>query len=87
MVRAVPKGFSYFSVEWENGGGFAQIIESVEQFPKDFGLDTIASMLGKDPVRFNRRKKLSLSDEKKSVMNFVNKFQPHDWTFQLDANT
>ena len=40
LRRTVPKGFSYFNVEWD-GGGFAQIIET-GSFPKDFGADTIA---------------------------------------------
>lgn len=40
--QTVPKGFSYFNVEWD-GGGFAQIIET-NDFPKDFGIDTIAGM-------------------------------------------
>jgi len=38
--QTVPKGFSYFNIEWDTGG-FAQIIET-QSFPKDFGLDTIA---------------------------------------------
>lgn len=40
LRQTIPKGFSYFNVEWD-GGGFAQIIET-NDFPKDFGIDTIA---------------------------------------------
>mmetsp|Transcript_11309 Transcript_11309/g.17121 ORF Transcript_11309/g.17121 Transcript_11309/m.17121 type:complete len:471 (-) Transcript_11309:1061-2473(-) len=40
LRQTIPKGFNYFSIEWE-GGGFAQIIET-SSFPKDFGIDTIA---------------------------------------------
>lgn len=44
LRQTIPKGFSYFNIEW-NDGGFAQIIET-NSFPKDFSLDTIAGMYG-----------------------------------------
>ena len=33
----VPKGFSYFSVDFGNQGGFAHVIEDEQRFPWHFG--------------------------------------------------
>ncbi|CAN0488016.1 unnamed protein product, partial [Hapterophycus canaliculatus] len=50
--RAVPRGFPFFHVEWEDGG-YAHIIEGEEaKFPRDFGVDTLAGVLGVDPPSF-----------------------------------
>lgn len=77
--HTVPKGFPYFSVEWE-GGGFAQIIEKAS-FPKNFGLDIIAGMMSLDPVGFNSKSKSSNEDQVmvKEFMEYWNKF---DWTLE-----
>jgi diadenosine tetraphosphate (Ap4A) HIT family hydrolase len=45
--NAVPKGFAYFSVEWE-AGGYARVIEE-GHFPKKFGIDVIAGIMRKHP--------------------------------------
>ena len=79
--RTVPKGFSYFNVEWE-GGGFAQIIES-NAFPKDFALDTIAGMMQLDPVRFNRKQRAADGD-RAAVLDFCKRWKDFDWTLELD---
>lgn len=43
-------------------------------------------MMQKDPLRFNHRgkKKSSIADEKKSVLEFVDSWKPFDWTVELD---
>lgn len=82
LRRTVPKGFSYFNVEWD-GGGFAQIIEN-QSFPKDFGADTIAGMMKMDPVRFNRKKKAP-DDDRGAVISFLEKWKAFDWTLDLDV--
>ena len=76
----IPKGFPYFNVEW-NGGGFAHIIES-RSFPKDFGVDTIASIMEMDPLRFNKKRKDNEVD-RKDVLSFCEKWKQFDWTLQL----
>ena len=81
LRRTVPKNFPYFSAEW-NGGGYAQIIES-SNFSKDFGFDTIAGILGADPVRFNRRRKAT-DEDRGAVLDFCSTWKKFDWTFDLD---
>jgi len=82
LRRTIPKGFSYFNVEW-NEGGFAQIIEN-ESFPKDFAFDTIAGMMELDPLKFNRKKKAADND-RGAVLDFLNRWKEFDWTVALDG--
>ncbi|GFH54255.1 hypothetical protein CTEN210_10731 [Chaetoceros tenuissimus] len=83
LRRTIPKGFSYFNIEWDDGG-FAQIIES-NKFPKDFGLDTIAGMMELDPMRFNRKQK-SADFDRGAVLDFLKRWKEVDWTVHLDGN-
>eukprot|EP00558_Chaetoceros_sp_UNC1202_P011130 CAMPEP_0197253884 /NCGR_PEP_ID=MMETSP1429-20130617/66601_1 /TAXON_ID=49237 /ORGANISM="Chaetoceros sp., Strain UNC1202" /LENGTH=111 /DNA_ID=CAMNT_0042716703 /DNA_START=29 /DNA_END=364 /DNA_ORIENTATION=+ len=88
LRRTIPKGFPYFNVEWDDGG-FAQIIENESNSNsfKDFGLDTIAGMMGLDPMKFNRRKKedTSFDSERAAVLDFVKTWKEFDWTLALDG--
>jgi hypothetical protein len=83
LRRTIPKGFSYFNVEWDDGG-FAQIIEN-QSFPKDFAADTIAGMMELDPLRFNRKKKAADYD-RAAVLEFLGRWKEFDWTASLDAH-
>ena len=81
--RTIPANFNYFHVEWDTKDGFAQIIES-HDFPADFGIDTLAGMLQMDSVRFRRTQRQSLEEEKKMVLNFLEKWKTVDWTLELE---
>ena len=81
LRRTIPKGFSYFNCEFEDGG-FAQIIET-SAFPKDFALDTIAGMMQLDPVRFKRKQRPQDGD-KAVVLSFAKRWKEFDWTLELD---
>ena len=81
LRRTIPKGFSYFNCEFENGG-FAQIIET-SAFPRDFALDTIAGMMQLDPVRFKRKQRPKDGD-KAMVLSFAKRWKEFDWTLELD---
>ena len=91
IQNTIPnKNFPYFHVQWDDGNsGYACIIENENKlFPKDFGVDVIANMMGVDPLRFNRKNKKMFSDkeegEKKVVLDFCSRFKPFDWTYELD---
>ena len=75
----IPKGFPYFYIEWEDGG-FAQIIEG--RFPKDFGVDTIASMIDVESLRFNRIRR-NFENDRKAVLRFCDVWKEFDWTLEL----
>ena len=67
VVVSVNQEVPYFHVEWEDGG-YAQVIEQEELFPRDFGVSVICGMIGIDPPKFNRHaSKPSVDEEKKKV--------------------
>lgn len=85
LTRTIPaKNFSYFYMEYDVNAGFVQLIEETN-FPKDFGLDTVAGMLGMDPVRFRRKQSSSDEEEKQYVSRFTQLWKEHDWTRELDG--
>ena len=88
LKAVIPKNFPYFYIEWgnistSNNTGFAQIIESPD-FRHDFGLDTLAGMLDLDPIRFQRKKKVSFEEERQTIADFLSKWKKFDWTLELD---
>ena len=87
LQSVVPKRFPYFHIDWgniatSNSTGYAQIIESSE-FPRDFGLDTVAGMMEVDPVRFQRKAKFAKDLEAKLVHEFAVKWKAFDWTQRI----
>ncbi|CAM9147583.1 unnamed protein product, partial [Discosporangium mesarthrocarpum] len=98
--RAVPKGFPYFHVEWD-GGGYAHVIEGEEgKFPRDFGVETLAGILGIEPPSFGRKGRhrgkgttssssgsAGDSDERAMVLSFLRRWRAFDWTAELDGET
>jgi hypothetical protein len=85
LRRSVPKNFDYFYLQWDHTtfAGYAQMIESTA-FPRDFGVDTIAGMMGMDPMRFRRNQKAQPEQERQGILDFLEKFKPFDWTVDLD---
>lgn len=84
LRRSIPKKFPYIHVEWDDGG-FAQIIES-SAFNKDFALDTIAGMMGRNSLRFDRKRTVP-DDGRSSVLAFCARYKKYDWTYELDNET
>lgn len=83
LRRSVPKGFAYFHVGWQ-GGGFVHPIEDESTFPKQFGVDTAAGMLGLPPAAFGRKEQRPQFDaERTAVLDFLKVWGPFDWTQQL----
>lgn len=88
LRSVIPKKFPYFSIDWgnissSNSTGYAQIIESSE-FPRDFGLDTLAGMMELDPVRFHRKKKFPQGFESELIAKFTDKWKSFDWTQRIE---
>jgi hypothetical protein len=84
---AVPSGFSYFAVDWREGGaddGYAMMIEDERAFNKDFATDTIAGVMRVERVKFNR-KKGSAEEDRMGVLEFLEYWKEFDWTDELDG--
>ena len=77
---AVPPGFPYFHVGWR-GGGYAHVIEDAATFPKDWGVDIAAGMLGLPPGGWGRKQNRSdPTQDAVRVQAFYNKFKAFDPT-------
>ena len=84
LRATVPKNFHYFYIEYgPNGQGYVQMIES-RAFPKDFGADTVLGMMHRDPMRFRSGKPASKEEERRIILQFLEKWKPYDWTVELD---
>jgi Protein similar to CwfJ C-terminus 2 len=81
LHQSIPKNFPYFYVEFDNStrnnNGYVLMIESSTKFPSTFGIDTIASMMEIEPIRFRNKlqQKMSEVEERRIITNFV---QQHD---------
>lgn len=86
LRRSVPKGFAYFHVAWA-GGGFVHPIEDEASFPREFGVDTAAGMLGHPPAAFGRREqgRPQFEAERLAVLAFLKDWGPFDWTQGLEG--
>ena len=63
-------------------GGFAHVIENERKFPKSFGFDILAGILG---VQANivARERQSIDHERRLAQGFKATFDPFDWTKAL----
>lgn len=66
------------------------------KFPRDFGVDTLAGVLGVDPPSFGGRGRgrggggggggaAAVEEERKLVLAFLDKWKEFDWTSELDG--
>ena len=67
------------------------------KFPRDFGVDTLAGILGVDPPSFGGRGRgrgrgggggggaAAVEEERKLVLAFLEKWKAFDWTSELDG--
>lgn len=57
LRQIIPKGLSYFWVDFGDGHGFAHIIEDQERFPGNFAQEIIGGMLGLDAHTWRKPRK------------------------------
>lgn len=81
LRNTIPPNFPYLYIEYDANQGFVQMIESAS-IKKDFVVDTIASMMQMEPMRF--KKQQAQHDERQLVLSFLDKYKAFDWTLQLE---
>ncbi|CCI40482.1 unnamed protein product [Albugo candida] len=84
--RIVPSRTPYFYVEWDNGKGYAHIIENESKFSRQFGLDVIKGMAeSSEQDAAEEESTIDDSfDQNKEKSEFKSQWPSFDWTTQLD---
>ncbi|KAK0421244.1 hypothetical protein QR680_015133 [Steinernema hermaphroditum] len=78
--RAVPKGFSYFSVDFGLQSGYAHVIEDEESFPNNFAHEILGGVLDLDHKLWRKQENLDFDKQKKNCDDLKNKWADYDWT-------
>jgi len=81
--NSVPLGLPYFSVDFNNEGGFAHVIEDYSRFPHYFGKEVIGGLLDVDPILWLKTPPDSYESQKKKVNALKAMWEPYDWTKKL----
>ncbi|CAO4371995.1 unnamed protein product [Caenorhabditis nigoni] len=83
LRRQIPKGFSYFAVDFGLSNGYAHVIESHDHFPATFATEIIAGMLDLPPKKWRKRETDEMSKQKSRAEKFKQLWEPFDWTKRL----
>ena len=81
---SIPTNFPYFHVEFEMSGGYVHVIDDEEKWPWDFGRNVLVGLLGlPENVTGSKRRPLAPQLLKKEMEQFLDWWDPVDWTKQL----
>ncbi|CAI5446345.1 unnamed protein product [Caenorhabditis angaria] len=86
LRRQIPKGFSYFAVDFGLCNGFAHVIENHDEFPATFGTEIIAGMLDLPPKKWRKRETDELAKQKSRANKMKELWEPFDWTKRIREN-
>jgi len=73
----IPRNFPYIHVDFNLGGGMAHVIEDSKEFPRNFGREVMAGIMGNSVLD---RAFDSLSTHLKAMTEFKENFRSYDWT-------
>lgn len=62
--KSIPKGLSYFWVNFGVANGMAHVIEDAERFPSNFAQEVIGGMLNLDVNKWRKPRKENYPDKK-----------------------
>ncbi|XP_022158360.1 CWF19-like protein 2 homolog isoform X2 [Momordica charantia] len=81
---SIPEHFPYFHVEFGLNKGFVHVIDDEKNFKTSFGLNVIRGMLQLAEEDMHRRRRYeSIEVQKHAVANFLQDWEPFDWTKRL----
>ena len=84
LRRSIPKGFDYFAVGFEMGGGFGHVIEDATKFPHYFGMEILGNILKTPPSTWLNPKRERFESQKRKSTLFCKAWKDYDWTEMLD---
>ncbi|CAH1957133.1 unnamed protein product [Acanthoscelides obtectus] len=73
--RAIPKGLSYFAVNFGIEEGFAHVIEDERLFPDNFAQEVIGGMLDLHHSKWRKPRMQSFEEQSKRVTEFTKKWK------------
>jgi hypothetical protein len=76
----IPKGFSYFAVDFGLQSGYAHIIEDESLFPDYFGQEVIGGIIDADHKLYRNVTMESRSELKAKRDRFQERWKAFDWT-------
>ncbi|GMS89578.1 hypothetical protein PENTCL1PPCAC_11753, partial [Pristionchus entomophagus] len=83
MRKQIPRGFSYFTIDFGMQNGYGHVIEIREAFPPTFGTEILAGMMDLAPNRWRKRKELTFEEMKKRTNEVKSKWDDFDWTKRI----
>lgn len=76
----MPKGFSYFSVDFGLQSGYAHVIEEEDKFPSYFGQEIVGGILDVEHKKWRNVDMESKSELKEKRDRFKERWTNFDWT-------
>uniref|UniRef100_A0A0N5ATJ5 CwfJ_C_2 domain-containing protein n=1 Tax=Syphacia muris TaxID=451379 RepID=A0A0N5ATJ5_9BILA len=84
--RAIPKGFSYFSIDFGLQPGYAHVIEDESRFPQYFAYETIGGMLDLLPNVWRKKEAVGTEAQMGYAKHLKKLWGPYDWTEKVKSS-
>uniref|UniRef100_A0A914WUD0 CWF21 domain-containing protein n=1 Tax=Plectus sambesii TaxID=2011161 RepID=A0A914WUD0_9BILA len=78
--RAIPKGFSYFAVDFGLQSGYAHVIEDEQRFPANFAKEIVGGMMDLDHNLWRKPSVETFDEQTAKVVHFKDMWKSYDWT-------
>ena len=86
-IGVIPPSFAYFDVGFGLQSGYAHVIEDEAEWKVDFGRNVLEGILEHPDggIPLARRRKPAPDALREAVADFTKRFEPFDWTRQLEG--
>ena len=85
LKGSIPANFPYFFVEFGLSAGFVHVVDSEDKFDRDFGRSILAGLLALGAESQHRGARAEPDFVQKRLQSeFLSKYDPYDWTKQLE---
>ncbi|PAV87118.1 hypothetical protein WR25_08708 [Diploscapter pachys] len=86
LRRQIPKGFSYFAVDFGLQNGYAHAIEDVSSFPVTFGHEILVGMMDLPASKWRKKEKMELSKLRQKCEAMKKDWDKFDWTKKIERD-